>query len=154
MAERYVVSLTYRDGVNRDSVVQFNSYKSIVEAYIQNPAQLAAKDLADLIGSIDRLTLATRVSTQISRIDTLDTVPPIADTVLRGNRLAISYRANGRQFIITIPARNMSVITQAANSLEVDPNAGEMALFSTEFPLAARSVDGGVPAVTRAYIID
>lgn len=154
MAERYLVSLTYRDGVNRDSVVQFNTLKADAEAWIQNPAQLSAKNLNDLMLSFDALTLCTRVATQVSRIDTLDTVAPINDAILRGNRLAISYRAGGRQFIITIPARNMSVINQAPNSLEVDVTSGELNTWRARFALAARSVNGDEPSVTRAYIID
>lgn len=155
--DRWVASMTLRDGVGRDSVFQFYVSATDGKAYM-NAAQGGTRDatlvgvlFAKLLGITD--CVPVQQSVQLEQME--DTVPAVADTVLRGNKLKFTYRAGGSTYGFTVPGRELAGYSQQPDSLKVDlitPTA--MVDFISAYEGVAKSLYGATPLITAIAIVD
>jgi hypothetical protein len=118
---RYVLSITFKDGVQRDSVVSYYVLPAEAKAYFA-AADKAARDasaLGVLATKVKAMTLMFPVQVSVSIEDVTDPVTIPAVTTLRGNKLAFAMRSGGRGLTTTIPGRDPASFEQGPDSLLV-----------------------------------
>ena len=154
---RFILSITYRDYAGRDSVVQYYIKPSLAMAWVADPqgAGDAAK-VETLIAATSALTSARIVAAQCTRAEVQETVATVTNVdALRGNRAIFGYRARGRAFVVSIPARNMATgIETKPNSVEINMATKLVPAWKTAFQDVALSIDGGEVAVETGYLAD
>lgn len=153
----YVATVSWVDGVKRPCSTSVYVNETDAKAWFA-AADASARALTDvgvLMAAINQLSDATLVGMEVSCRDEQDTAVLPAETVLRGNKLFVSYGAAGRKFHITIPARDPDDYVQGADSLVValdTPTA--MNNFVTAFNSTARNIDGQVVAIDQIKVVD
>jgi len=159
MAEiaRYILSITVIDGVNRESVIQYYVKSADAKAYMAaaDTAARNATNLGVLINNVEALTLAGTMKWAISGEFLQDDPRPIADDVLRGNKLLFHLASGGRGLISTIPARDPTAYTQDADSLSIGLAAGDdVNTWVTQVNAYVVDAFGNSVVVTGGEIVD
>lgn len=154
---KWVAEITVRDGVGRDSTVQFYVPEATAKLYFA-AADKAARD-ATAIGTLFTDVMACMSGAEVQRkVWVEDLTSPVtnpSDDVLRGNKIAVGYQAAGRNYTFTIPTRNPASYTQKTDSIEIDlAAAGDFADFVTQFNAVCLSVNGTAATVTKAKLND
>lgn len=155
--EKWVMQITLKDGVKRDSSMAFYVPAATAKAYCA-AADKAARD-ATVIGTMFADILACTQMTEVARRvyveDQTDPVPAVADTILRGNKIVVQASAGGTPLTFTIPGRDPSSYTQDADHLTI--NIGSAGDFKTLIDAIAAnciSVHGDSITVVGAYLND
>ena len=159
MAEiaRYILSITVIDGVNRESVIQYYVKSADAKAYMAaaDTAARNATNLGVLNNDVEALTLAGTMKWAISGEFLQDDPRPIADDVLRANKLLFHLASGGRGLISTIPARNPAAYTQDADSLSIGLAAGDdVNTWVTQVNAYVVDAFGNSVVVTGGEIVD
>ncbi len=154
---RYLLSVTLRDGVKRDSVVSFYVKDTEAQFYFDaaDAAGRAATGIGILATRIEAMSDMVLVNVAVSIEDFTDPVTLPAVTVLRGNKLAFSMRAGGRGLTTTIPGRKAAAFVQGTNSLEVSLTT-PTAMSNYVASVAAEVVDqfGNAAVITDGSVVD
>lgn len=152
--DRWIMTITVRDGVQRDSAISFYVPAAKAQAWIA-AADRTTTDLYTLEQATLGITAAYHVSTQVSKLELQDSVGDPADNILRGNRLIISLAANARNYTLTVPARDILAYTQKQDSVEcVLENEDALETFVTAFETHATTINGGTPTVRKVAVAD
>lgn len=154
---RYVLSMTFLDGVGRDSVVSFYVNAADAKEYFAAASNVLAlaTPLGNLVNAVEAMTLMYMQQVSVSVEDLTDPVPPIDDDVLRGNKLAFSLRSGGRGLTTTLPGRDPTKYAQFGNELEVDlTTPAEMAAYVDAVQTYAVDAFGNEIAITGGKVVD
>lgn len=157
LINKYVASVTYRDGVQRDSVVSVYVSEADAEAWITAADETArtATDVGTLFEKMDALVAGTLIRRSVSLEQLVDLPANPADDILRGNKLAVEFIADGRNYVMTIPCRNPASFTQKDDSLEVELGTGAaVPAFITAFQNVAVTRAGDSVTVRRIRVAD
>lgn len=153
----WVASITFRDGADRPSTVQFYVPEATAKLYFA-AADKAARDATAvglLFAAVAKCTSMVIESQTCSVIDVTSPYTLPAEDVLRGNKIVIGYLSGPRQFTLTIPGRDESSYTPKADSVEIDYEAaGDFADFITAFESACLGITGLAVSVVKAYVND
>lgn len=153
----YVATVSWVDGVKRPCSTSVYVNETDAKAWFA-AADASARALTNvgvLMAAINQLSDATLTGMQVTCRDEQDTAVLPAETVLRGNKLFVSYAAAGRFFHITIPARDPDDYTQGTDSLVVSLSApAAMLAFVSAFNATARNIDGQVVAIDQIKVVD
>lgn len=146
---RYILSMTFKDGVNRDSVVSYYVLPTEAKLWFaaaDHTAKLAT-GLGSLVTAVVAETAMSLINTQVTVEELNDPVVLPADTILRGNKLTFALRAGGRGLTTTIPGRDPAGFTQDAGSLIIDLST-PAAMVAFQTALESHVVDAFGNAVT------
>lgn len=155
--ERWVMQITLRDGVKRDSSMSFYVPAATAKAYCA-AADKTARD-ATVIGTLFADILATTLCTEVARRvyveDQTDPVSAVADTVLRGNKIMVQASAGGAPLTFSVPGRDPAAYTQDTDHLTIDiSEAGDFKTFIDAVAANCISLHGDSISVVGAYLND
>ena len=159
MAEilRYFVSIDMADGILRPCGNTFYIGDADAEEYITaaDDTERAASKVGILVAKYVATTDAAFVSTRVGIEVLNDPITNAADTILRGNKVDLSYRSGGRGSHFTIPARKASAYTQESDSLKINIGAaGALKDFITAYEDTVVNAYGLATDVISARIVD
>jgi len=145
------------DGVGRHSVMSFQVPAATAKTYMA-AADKTARD-ATAIGLLFAANLTvTKMSEVYRRVyvnDLESPIAPIADDILRGNKIVVQVQTGPKNLKFTIPARDETAYTQNADELTIDIVAsGDFADWIALVESTTLGVDGLAQSVTGAYLVD
>lgn len=155
--EEAYAEITTIDGVNRTSTTTWRVPIATAKTYLA-AADRAARDataIGLLFAAFLQCTLSSMQSRRVYILDKDAPIAPIADTVLRGNKLVVGYESGGKNYTFTIPARDGTAYTQNPNEPTVDITAaGDFADFITALESTVVGPNNIAVDVTKAYLND
>lgn len=121
MPEYWIAEQSFVDGIKRPFEQRWHVTEANAQAWL-TAADHAARDTENIgllfaaeRGVTDGALTGQRVYLQYEP----NTVGPVADTILRGNKLSVSIQSNTHTYTSTIGARKQSAYTQGVDSLIV-----------------------------------
>jgi len=157
LVKRHYVSFNLIDGVKRSCGNTFYISEAAAEAWI-NAVDQAARD-ATLVGTLRTQYL---IQTEAEEVDTTvsvevyqDTVPPVTDDILRGNKLKFYVQGGGVNRDFDVPARDSDNFDQSPDSLDVSITTNaDMIAFVAAYNAVVLDAFGNARHITGAKIVD
>lgn len=158
MATRYFVSFDLKDGINRPCGNTFYISEASFQEYAAaaDDAARAATDVGVFQAAYMAMTDANRYTTRVGIEDYLETLPaPLADTVLRGNKLEFGVYGGGVHRDFAIPARTPASYSQSPDSLDVSiTTPAAMSAFVAAYDAVVVDAFGNSRGIVSAEIVD
>jgi hypothetical protein len=154
--ERAKAFITFKDGANRTSTVEWNVPLATARAYWA-AANKGARD-ATAIGllfaaaALCSLLVVERTGVYLEDQESPITLP--AKTALRGNKIVTGFLSNAKNYTFTLPGRDPTKYTPSSG-ITIDFEAeGDYADFLALFQSTCISDNGGPVTVMEAYVND
>jgi len=142
------------------ATVRWRVPEVVVSNYLAaaDDAARAATAAGLLVASADALSLGVplKVTVGSAFVDNLALPPEADDFVFPFDKFGISYRADGENYVSSIPARDDSKVTMSADGVSVivtDPGwSAEVEEFITQFNSIVLSEEGAAATITQITI--
>lgn len=149
---------SFVDDANRRTDVQIRTDAAGAQAFAAAAdypsAILTAPGL--LMEAIEGVSLLKPVARYVRIGYEEDNQAPAGNGGYRGNKLVVQYSGSGRNFVMSVPGRDMAALTLAGVNVSVstEPANGAMGDLVTNLNAQGRDINGNPITVTNAYIND
>jgi len=119
MPEYHVAEQTFVDGIGRPFAMSWRVTEANAEAWISAADHTArdATNIGILFAKERGMTQGALTGQRVYLQYEPSTVAPIADDILRGNKLTVHYNADTHNYIVSISCRNPASYEQQVDSL-------------------------------------
>jgi len=155
---RWVLSINCVDGVERPCGNSFYVPQAEAQSYngAADDTARAATDIGAFVTAYMAMTEASLISVSVGKEVLTEPAPSFpVKTILRGNKLQFSVRANGRNHVFNVPARDAANYIQDAHSLDVSiVSPAAMTTFVSSYNALVLDADGNASTIRSSKVVD